>query len=74
MRFVDTYKICFFDFQDKDYLFCRVVWVMDYLMQFFHFGWVSKLHGDFFLLQVMNAYFSILLFAALTRFTQESIK
>ena len=39
----------------KDSVFQRVMWIMDWVFQFANFGWVSKGHGDFFLLQPVDA-------------------
>ncbi|XP_078494702.1 acyl-CoA:lysophosphatidylglycerol acyltransferase 1 [Ciona intestinalis] len=39
----------------KNFVFSRTIWVMDWLFQFLNFGWVSKCHGDFFLLQPTDA-------------------
>nr|CAB3263478.1 acyl-CoA:lysophosphatidylglycerol acyltransferase 1-like [Phallusia mammillata] len=36
-------------------LFPTTMWVMDWILQFFNFGWVAKGHGDFFLLQGTDA-------------------
>ncbi|KAK3093223.1 hypothetical protein FSP39_012890 [Pinctada imbricata] len=37
--------------QAKDLVIGRVMWVMDYIFKFTNFGWVSVVHGDFFILQ-----------------------
>ena len=38
-----------------------VMWVQDMILKYLDFGWVSLLHGDFFLEQVMHIYFASLL-------------
>ena len=40
---------------NKENFFQTSMWVMDWIFQFFTFGWVSKGHGDFFLLQPVDA-------------------
>lgn len=39
----------------KKCVFQRTMWIMDWVLQFANFGWVSKGHGDFFLLQPVDA-------------------
>jgi len=41
--------------QSKDGFYRRNMWIMDWLLQFLTFGWISKAHGDFFLLQPVDA-------------------
>ncbi|XP_076810257.1 acyl-CoA:lysophosphatidylglycerol acyltransferase 1-like [Clavelina lepadiformis] len=41
--------------QGKNCQFRRSCWIMDWVFQFFNFGWVSKGHGDFFLMQAPDA-------------------
>ena len=42
-------------FTSKNSAFQRSMWIMDWILQFANFGWVSKGHGDFFLLQPVDA-------------------
>ncbi|XP_076821101.1 acyl-CoA:lysophosphatidylglycerol acyltransferase 1-like [Clavelina lepadiformis] len=41
--------------QGKNSQFKRSFWIMDWVFQFLHFGCVSKVHGDFFLMQAPDA-------------------
>ena len=42
-------------FTGKNSVFQRTMWIMDWIFQFAPFGWVSKGHGDYFLMQPMDA-------------------